>query len=108
MPSVAWVLEHIEAGKRLDTRPPPEPPTLTPEERKRSDAAAIKSMLWVHYTQGTDAKHIGGIVHTSMARLYAAQFGSDPTEALEAAKQLPGHDRESILAWMDSQKAMGN
>jgi len=107
-PSLGWVMDAIQQEQRRDTKPFEAPPLPTAAEKIRSDAAAIKSMLWLHYVHGFDVEHIGGIIGGSIARLFAAQTGQTPAEAMEAAKLLPGHDRESILAWMIEQESKGN
>lgn len=49
MPSVSWVLEQMAIDARRDTKPFEAHPEPTEDERQRSDAAAIKSMLWLNY-----------------------------------------------------------
>lgn len=89
--------------RRLAGRPETEeykaPPLLTEAERKRADHAAILSMLWLHCSAGWDLRDFAG--HT-LGRL----FERDPTEALEAAKQI--YNRATVLRWMEDQRAAGN
>ncbi len=107
-PSVGGVLEQIQQEQRRDTVPFVPPPALTTAEQIKADAAGLKSMLWLHYQHEFKPEHVGGIVSNVLGKLYASQTGKDATEAIEAAKLLPGHDRESILAWMAQQIAIGN
>ncbi len=93
---------------RHDTKSFVSPPEPTPEENERSARAAIKSTLWLHYAKGFAAKDIGGIIGLAAARLFQQQTGRSVEQAVEDAKLLPGHDRESILAWMAHQQAIGN
>lgn len=109
MPPVIWVLEQQQKFARDDVPqyvPPPEP---TPEERMRSDRAAILSMLWLEYTKGFGPVHIGGIVNGCMARIFARQTGKSDSE-IEAslAEARAKYPREFVLRWMEEQKAMGN
>lgn len=107
-PSLHWVLEQITIQQRQDTKPFEPIPELTPEQRIRADAAAIKSALWLHYEHDHGARHVGGIVQACMARLFAAQVGKPIDEALEEAKRMPGHDRAAVAVWMQNQEAIGN
>ncbi len=108
MPAISWVLEQMAIDARRDTKPFVSPPEPTEDERRRADAAAIKSMLWLNYEHGHGPEHVGGIVARCMARIYEMNFGTDATAAIEAAKNQPGNDRESILEWMRHQESIGN
>ncbi len=108
MPSIAWILEHMQGTARQDVKPFVQQPAPTPEQEERSARAAIKSMLWLHYAKGFAAKDIAGIIGLAAARLFMTQTGRSVEQAVEDAKILPGHDRDSILAWMSEQEAMGH
>lgn len=103
-PTVGWVLEHREQSMRREAKPFESPPALTPEERARSDRAAILSMLWLEYTRGFGPQHIGGIVSGCMARLYARQKTSDAHVEALLAEAREKYSREYVLAWMAEQE----
>ena len=106
MPSVGWVLEQMQYENRADLKPPPTLVPLTPEEQKRSDNAAVLSMLWLHYKHGWALEVVGQ--HT-IGRVVARQLGvtdMDLSKVLAAAKE--AYPREMVLKWMIDQEAMGN
>jgi hypothetical protein len=106
MPSVGWVLEQMQYESRQDLKPAPELVPLTPEQQKRSDNAAMLSMLWLHYHHGWDLMQVGQ--HT-IGRVVARQLGVPDLElgrVLAAAKD--SYPRELVLKWMDDQKTAGN
>jgi hypothetical protein len=76
-----------------------EPPPLTADQRKRSDHAAIMSMLWLHYDKGWPLTDFGGHI---LGRL----FGKDPHEALAKAKEI--YDAPTVKSWMSDQARAGN
>lgn len=100
MPSIAEVLEALQASATRSLMERPTPPEPTKEERERSDKAAILSMLWLHYAKNWPLWEFKG-------HILARQFGDkDPQEALKAAKEL--YDKDLILAWMVNQQQAGN
>jgi hypothetical protein len=72
---------------------------LTPDERKKANNAALKSMLWLHYVKRWRLEDFAGTT-------LAAAFGGDPKPHLERAKE--AYSRELIERWMADQIAQGN
>lgn len=71
---------------------------MTPEQRKRSDLAAIMSMLWLHYEKRWKLSDIAG-------HALARAFGRDPVEALTVAKGI--YSAEDVSRWMKQQEQAG-
>lgn len=91
---------------RQDLKPPPVLVPLRLEEQKRSDNAAMLSMLWLHYNHGWDLMQVGQ--HT-IGRVVARQLGVPDLElvkVLSAAKE--AYPKEMVLQWMRDQEAAGN
>lgn len=106
MPSVGWILEQMQHEMRQDLKPPPVLVPLTPAEQKRSDNAAMLSMLWLHYNHGWDLMQVGQ--HT-IGRVVARQLGVSDLElgkVLSSAKE--AYPKEMVLQWMRDQQAAGN
>lgn len=74
-------------------------PELSPEQRRRSDHAAVLSMLWLHYEKGWSVADISGHV---LARM----FPGDIVKAVEAAKEI--YTPEAVRSWMYDQEQAGN
>jgi hypothetical protein len=92
-PSLGAMLEQLALGDRLDSVQFAEHKPLTPQERQRSDHAAIMAMLWLHYQHGWAATAFLGTV-------MAQQLGKPPNEVIHAAKQI--YTREQVHEWMRS------
>lgn len=106
MPSVAWVLEQQQRYARDDVKPYVAPVPLTPEQQRRSDVAAMKSLLWLHYHHGWELERVG---KETIGRVMAAQMGmaaEDVPHVQQAAKDK--YPREYVLQWMRDQQAAGN
>ncbi len=100
------MLETIEHEQRQDTRPFVAPPELTPDERRRSDVAAMKSLLWLHYAKGWSLQDIG---RGGIAGVYARQAGINTEDIpLILEHAMTAYPREMILDWMAAQEAIGN
>lgn len=109
MPSIAWVLEHIDLLQRRDTKPFVPQPELTADERLKSARAAVLSMLWLGYTKGFGDDAIGGIVASAMGKLYQKQFETDEVGLAQTLKDArEKYPREFVVAWMKNQEAIGN
>lgn len=94
LPSINAVKLLMQTRREtMDWQSAPEP---TPEERKRSDHAAILSMLWLHYEREWPLDSFAGHV---LGRL----FGKDPAEALRVALEV--YDRPTVAKWMADQPA---
>jgi hypothetical protein len=105
-PSVGWVLEERERLMRVEAKPYAALPELTPDERKRSDNAAVLSMLWLHYARGWELERVGA---ETIARLLAQQTGrpiEDIPKMLAAAKEI--YPRDLVMRWMVDQERAGN
>lgn len=92
-PSIAKVKTLMRGRPELEEYKPP--PKLTESQCKRSEQAAIMSMLWLHYEHGWKLTDFAGHI---LGRL----FGRDPTEALKAAAEM--YDRATLARWMEDQK----
>ncbi len=79
---------------------------LTPEEQKRSDNAAILSLLWLHYAKGWELERVGA---ETISRIVAAQLkqpANDIPRLLAAAKEV--YSRDFVMRWMEEQERIGN
>ena len=93
MPTIKRIKEAL--GGRPEQSPAPTVPALTPEEEKRSDHAAIMSMLWLHYEKGWRASDLAGAI-------FERQLGVETARALVAAAEI--YDRETVARWMRVQE----
>ncbi len=96
MPSLGHVLEalHQAAARERNGKCIELPPPLTPGEQKRSDNAAVLSMLWLHYERGWEARDFTWQI---FKRLFERQ-GADAEMLLNAAKEC--YDRDTVRRWM--------
>jgi hypothetical protein len=98
---LAWIIETAAAKNRRDTKPYVAPTEPTELERHQSDAAALKSLLWLHYVHKWDLATCGA---ETIGRVFARQRGIDPADVpavLDAARA--AYPRETIVRWMDDQ-----
>lgn len=94
-PTLKRIIEMAQG--RRDTQPFIAPAPLTTDERKRSDHAAIMSMLWLRYNYEHDS--LGELM---LKRL----FPGDPVKALATAMEI--YPKETVNRWMDDQQRAGN
>lgn len=83
-----------------------DPIPLTPAEKKRSDNAAVLSMLWLHYHHGWALERVG---QETIGRVVSAQLGVpivDMAKMLADVKEI--YPKEMVLQWMRDQQAAGN
>lgn len=79
-------------------------PTMTKEQRDKSDKHAILAMLWLHYAKGWDLARVGS---DTIARLVSAHMPEQNIERmLIAAKEI--YPRDLVIAWMADQERIGN
>lgn len=97
MPTLGAIMEVVHG--RRDSAAFVPPPRLTPEQQKKSDHAAILSMLWLHYEKGWELKEFDGHV---LGRL----FGGNANTALLKAKEI--YDAPTVNRWMQDQQMAGN
>jgi hypothetical protein len=97
MPSIAEVKTGMAGRTDLEAFKPI--PELTPEQRAKSNKAAILSMLWLHYAKGWSLDSFKGHV-------LGKAYEGDPTAALKAACEI--YDRDLVMRWMQDQQAAGN
>jgi hypothetical protein len=99
-------METAVIENRRDIKPFEPLPDLTPEEKRRSDNAAVLSLLWLHYAHGWDLNRIGA---ETIGRVVAQQLGKpagDVAKILEAAKEV--YTDDVVTKWMAGQIAAGN
>jgi hypothetical protein len=89
MPSIDSLRTLMRGRPELSVFQPP--PPLSEAEQKRSDQAAIMSMLWLHYECGWSFHDVSGHV---LARC----FGGDAHSALVKAAEC--FDAETVRKWM--------
>ena len=104
MPSLHRIKELMRG--RPDAKAWTDLTPLTPAEKKRSDNAAMLSMLWLHYHHGWSLEQVG---QETIGRVVSAQLGVaivDMPKMLAAAKE--AYPKEMVLQWMRDQAAAGN
>jgi hypothetical protein len=89
VPALLARMRHIE--NQAVTSTAPQHAHAEGSLRKRGQAAAIKSLLWLHYEFGWSLEDTG-------AHTLAAVFGEDVRKAAQAAKE--NFTRETIRNWM--------
>lgn len=92
-PGVRKILDGVHSRKRR-TADNLLMPALTEEEKRRSDHAAIMSMLWLHYEHRWS---IDRLVSDILTRVFARQV-DDPKQAIEEAKK--HYTKERVAEWM--------
>lgn len=99
-PSIAEIKTAMRGRPELNQYQPPK--KLTPEEQKKSDLAAVMSMLWLHYEHGWQAKDFSWKI---FERVFERE-GADAETILAGARE--AFSRETIAKWMRDQEAAGN
>lgn len=96
-PTLRWVCDQASESPRANSVR--FTPDLTDEQRRRSDHAAIMSMLWMHYEKGWTLSDFS-------AHILGRLFGKDPRQALIAAKEI--YDSTTVKRWIEDQQRAGN
>lgn len=92
IPSVTELIGVINGGNGAERQVVQSQKPLTEQEQRRSDFAAIMSMLWLHYEHNWRLSDFEG-------HIMGKAFGVDRLHALQTAAQ--HYDRDAVAKWME-------
>jgi hypothetical protein len=119
MPSLGHILEalHQAAAREAQSKPVDLPQELTPDQKRKADTAAIRSMVWLVLVKGWDSGSFSvpaeerkgeperaGNILARMFKTHEQMSG----DFIKAVIDGEGWTKEKIAAWMRDQEAVGN